>query len=344
MDPDAAEIDRLRREEARPGVEYLAAFAALRADHPFARGCAGRSEVGRTPWARLAVARTARARRGLAAAQPPGPPGAEPSARVSPAAPAGAAPAAPPPEIDVPDALARRGIASVDFVKIDIDGKDFEILQSFASALDSLQILGLLLEVNFHGSAADTDHTLHNTDRFMKAHGFELFNLTTRRYSMAALPGRYLYGFPAEAEYGRLLQGDALYVRDLASPEHADFAAAIAPVKLLNLVRIFAAFDLPDCAAEVVLRFDRRLAEVCDTRRVLDLLAAQAQGPFRRWPLTYREYMGRFEAQHPMFFPPGTLARRALGKAWRGALLRWWRLRAWAGGPRAGRPYGRGTS
>jgi hypothetical protein len=203
--------------------------------------------------------------------------------------------------------------------------------------LGSLQVLGLLLEVNFHGSAAETDHTLHNTDRLMKAHGFELFGLTTRRYSMAALPGRYVHPFPAEASYGRLMQGDALYARDLASPEHDDFTARAGPGKLLNLIAIFAAFDLPDCAAEIALRFETGLRGICDTRRVLDLLAAQAQGPFRRRPLTYREYMARFQAQDAMFFPERNPLRRILGRTVRASLRRWWRLRARvAGGSRGG--------
>jgi hypothetical protein len=323
IDPDVAEIERLRCQESRPGIEYLAAFAALRGDHPFAR----RSGLGRTPWNRLAVARTLQAAAGGAAPSLPPSGGGE-------AAVPGGPPAPRSPAIDVPEYLSHRGITSVDFLKIDVDGTDLEVLHSFSSALDSLQILGLLLEVNFHGSAAETDHTLHNTDRLMKGHGFELFDLTTRRYSMAALPARYLYGFPAEGDYGRLLQGDALYVRDLASPEHDGFTAQLAPGKLLNLVSIFAAFNLPDCAAEIVIRFERTLGTLCDTQRVLDLLAAQAQGPFRFRPLPYREYMARFEAQHPMFFPPASRVRRAAERAVRGSLRTWWRLKAWAGGGR----------
>jgi FkbM family methyltransferase len=319
IDPDVGEIERLKREESRPGIEYLAAFAALRDDHPFALHKAGRSDCGRTPWARLTVARTLQVMAEVAV--PP-----EQSTAAAAATPRGPM-ATSPPAIDVPDYLSQRGVTSVDFLKIDVDGKDLEVLHSFTCALDSLQILGLLIEVNFHGSAAETDHTLHNTDRLMKGHGFELFNLTTRRYSMAALPGRYLYGFPAEGDFGRLLQGDALYVRDLGSAEHDAFTAGLAPGKLLNLVCIFAAFDLPDCAAEIVLRFDPTLARLCDTEHLLDLLAAQAQGPFRRRPLTYREYMARFEAQDPMFFPATSRMRRGLSRVLKRSVHSWWRFR-----------------
>jgi hypothetical protein len=319
IDPNTEEINRLRREECRPGIEYLAAFAALPAAHPFARRKAGGSDAGRSPWSRLAVARSIERGSARSAAPMPG-------AHETTTAP-GSSSTPPPPSIDVPEYLSRLGIVSVDFVKIDVDGKDLEVLHSFATVLDSLQVLGLLVEVNFHGSACETDHTLHNTDRLLKQQGFELFDLTMRRYSMAALPGPYLYGFPAESHYGRLLQGDALYVRDLASTEHDDFAARLAPGKLLNLVSIFAAFGLPDCAAEVVLRFEEILAAGDDTPQVLDLLAAQAQGAFRRRPLTYREYMARFEAGDAMFFPTAGRVRRAVGGAVKGAVRTWWRFR-----------------
>jgi hypothetical protein len=164
--------------------------------------------------------------------------------------------------------------------------------------------------VSYFGSAADTDYTFHNVDRFMKAHGFELFGTTVRRYSLAALPAPYVSNFPAETDFGRPLLGDALYVRDLGRHEHDEFAAQLPLAKLLNLICIFAAFNLPDCAAEIALRFRDRLGNACDVERILDLLAAQAQGPIEQ-PLTYREYLRRFESHDPMFFPPSSACTAA---------------------------------
>ena len=206
--------------------------------------------------------------------------------------------------IVVPDLLRSRGIASVDFLKIDVDGKDFEILNSFDAALDGFGILGVGIEVTFPGAAGETDQSFHNVDRFMKARGFELCNLTTRRYSLSALPAPYVHDVPAQTMFGRPLLGDALYTRDLAAPEHAGAAAGLDPAKLLNLVGILAAFDLPDGGAEILLRFRDRVAGLVDVNHVLDLLAAQAQAPVER-PLTYRELVERFEGQDPMFFSAG---------------------------------------
>jgi Methyltransferase FkbM domain len=306
IDPNLAEIDRLKRAETHSGIQYVAAFAGLPADHPFARRKAGRSDWGRSPWDRLSAARSLRGMqdRQLSGAE-------KTAANLWPDV--ELADASRP--LVVPEYLLERGIENVDFLKIDIDGKDLDVLHSFDSTLDRLGVLGVGLEVNFHGSDADTDHTLHNTDRYMKAQGYELFNVTVRRYSLAALPGRYLLSVPAQTRFGRPLQGDALYIRDLGNPEHRGVAERLRPAKLQNLIAVFAAFNLPDCAAEIALVYRKALAEVCDVDRVLDLLAAQAQGNVER-PLTYREYMDAFDRGDPMFFPGAEASAPNVARPW----------------------------
>jgi FkbM family methyltransferase len=293
IDPNLAEIERLRTIETDSRIEYVAAFAGLPSEHSFAIRKGTRSDWGRNPWDRLSVARSIDILKARELSN------AEKTAanlwsetHLADAA----------QTIIVPDYLRDRDITSVDFLKIDIDGKDFDVLNSFDEALDALGVLGLGLEVNFFGSDQDTDHTFHNTDRFLKARGYELFNLTIRRYSDAALPSHCRFSFPAQSEFGRPLQGDAVYIRDLGSQEYAAFAGRLPPARILNLVCIFAAFNLPDCAAEIVLRYRNQLSALCDVEYLLDLLAVQAQGDVEK-PLTYREYMERFDAQDAMFYP-----------------------------------------
>jgi hypothetical protein len=318
VDPNLAEIERLRSLESSSEIHYVAAFAGLPPGHPFAIRKGSRGHWGRNPWDRLSVARSLETlkARDLSSAE---------KAAANLWGEMELADASQ--TIVVPEYLRERGITSVDFLKIDIDGQDFDVLNSFDEALDGLGVLGLGLEVNFFGSDRDTDHTLHNTDRFMKAHGYELFNLTVRRYSTAALPSRYLRTLPAQSEVGRILQGDALYVRDLGDPEHAALAARLQPAKLLNLIGIFAAFNLPDCAAEIALRYRDRLTTLCEVERMLDLLADQAQGNADT-RLGYKEYMERFEVQDPMFFPASALPRYLSARS---QVVRSQMPRVWAG-------------
>ena len=212
----------------------------------------------------------------------------------------------------VTDLLAARGWSAFDYLKIDIDGSDFEVLQTFDGKLAPAAVLGVQLEVNFVGTDSGDDHTFHNTDRFMRRQGYELFRLDVRNYSSRALPARYVWPTPAETLFGRPFQGEAYYGRDFA-------AADLERPGLLKLAAMYAAWGVPDMAAELLLARRAALAPAIDIDRALDLLAAQAQ-PERRRRLGYRSYIGRFEADDARFYRREgdyTLGER-LAAAWAG--------------------------
>ena len=292
FDPDVQDVERVRQEETLDGVTYVAAYAGLEPSHPFHTKRGAGEPWSRNPWGRLSVAYALDVLRQRTLTNPQ-----RTEANIW----SDVELATESQTVVVPEHLVANGVASVDFLKIDVDGVDLEVLHSFDPALESLQITGACLEVNFFGSECETDNTLHNTDRFMKAHGFELFNLTLRRYSMAALPRPFVSHVPSPTTSGRVLQGDAIYFRDLGSDEHADFSKALAPGKILNLICAFAVCNLPDCAAEVAIRFEESISPLCSVARVLDLLAAQAQAD-QEVKLSYAELLSRFDAQDPMFF------------------------------------------
>ena len=193
----------------------------------------------------------------------------------------------------VPDLVAARGWTDFDYLKIDIDGSDYEVLRTFDGKLAPAGVLGVQLEVNFVGTTNDSDHTFHNTDRFMRRQGYELLRLDVRNYSARALPGRYVWPTPAETLFGRPFQGEAWYARDFEG-------ATLEPSKLLKLAAIYAAIGVPDMAAELLLKRRAELGGL-DIDRALDLLAAQVQ-PDRLRKLDYRSYMRHFEADPPHFY------------------------------------------
>jgi len=314
IDLDVEEIARLKAAERNPAITYLNAFAAIAADHPFALKRKGKPEFARDPNPRLSTMQfvekmrisgrdvTGKEKRSSNLWQ---------SARLATES------------VVVPEYLQRNNVASVDFLKIDVDGSDYEILHSFDRALDDLKIMGVGIEVRVWGSDEDTDGTFHNVDRFMKAHGFELCNLSLRRYSTAALPGRFVTRAPGATESGRVHHGDAMYARDLGSGLYDDFAKSVSPDKLLNLAAIFAIFNLPDCAAEIATKFRNELATSDDVDGMLDCLTAQIEKSSSS-DGSYRQHIDRFENDPRDFLGtknPFTLAARALksgyGK-WRG--------------------------
>ncbi len=311
FDANAAEIARLTAREGSAHVVYSNALAAIDPDHPFAIKKRGQPDCQRNAWPRTSAKRYAelvQRGRGLAANNQTHASNPELTASA-----AGATPS-----VVVPEHLKENVVESLDFLKIDVDGKDFDVLNSFDQALSELAVLGVGVEVNFCGSDCETDNTFHNMDRFLKARGFELLTLSTRRYSVAALPSRFLRG-AGPTESGRILQGDAMYARDLASGLYDDFAHSLSADKLLNLMAIFAVFDLPDCAAELALKFREMLSSRFDVERMLDLLAAQEENSGKA---SYQRHVDRFTQD-----PRGALGTKnpalQLGRALKKGYLKW---------------------
>jgi len=147
------------------------------------------------------------------------------------------------------------------------------------------------------GGTGDTAHTFHNTDRFMRQQGYELMRLDTLNFSKRALPSRYLYSTPSATVTGRVYQAEAHYALVPAG------ATSQSAEKLIKLAAIFSAWDQPDGAAEILLTFRDRLAPLLDVDAALNVLVAQAQ-PGEEHPVSYQEYMARFQEDAPMFYPP----------------------------------------
>jgi Methyltransferase FkbM domain len=297
FDPNLQDIARLNAGETpQTGVEYVTAFVGPSRDDPAMAQMRIRDFWAHNPWGRLSIARTLEIR----AAEIVKSTGAEEQRLNLCTTEPSADPEYP---LVLADFLRERKLDDVDFVKLDVDGAELIILRSLERVLSDTKVLGLGIEVNFFGSDAADRNTFHNIDRFMRAAGFALFDLSVRRYSALALPAPYTNVTPAQGAWGRILQGDALYIRDCAAPEEAAFAATLSPQKLLKLSAIFSVFGLPDCAAEVLARFRAELASILDLDRALDVLVGDCTSSGRT-ALNYESYMQEFERDGPRFYPP----------------------------------------
>jgi hypothetical protein len=221
--------------------------------------------------------------------------------------------------IVVPELLAQRGWSDVDYLKIDVDRDDFEVLLSFDGHFEALGLTAVQLEVMFIGSDSDLQHTFHNTDRFMRRQGFELLDLEVRRYSARALPAPYVWPTPAETTFGRPFMGEAYYALDPAAAQGC--GRALSPQKLAKLAAIFSLWNVPDAAAELLLAKRTELDPLLSIDQALDALAAQIQ-PFRRHPRSYAAYLAEFESDSPTFYRrEGHISlQERLAAAWHGFL------------------------
>jgi len=291
IDPVASECKRLTDIEKNAKISYLSAYVGLPETHPFRIEREKQSTYSTNPWNRLSAKAAAGILRDKTASNEVLPVLNEWQSEVD---------SKEPPLMGVNDVAAQAGFTNVDFIKIDIDGNDLEALISAKETIETSPVLGLALEVNYYGTPHPTDHTFHNTDRMMREWGFELFDLTVRRYSASALPQQFQWAMPAQTTRGRPYQGDAIYLRDPCAWEYAPSSRVeLSPQKLFKLACLFELFGLPDHAAELLRDHEGALSETVKVEELLHLLANQADPTIK----SYQEYLHRFQTDPKSFYP-----------------------------------------
>ncbi len=288
VDPVIDECHRLTQREMNQAVQYLASFVGLPANHPFILKRANRDLWGANPFPRTSaavagaiLATRVESRDKLALLNDwPHQQLADPGHLVT-----------------VDNIASEYKLIPLDFLKIDVDGHDLDVLYSAEQTIRFGPVLGLALEVNYIGGAAETDHSFHNTDRLMRQWGYDLFGLTSRLYSAAALPGPFEYSICAQTRFGRPVQGDALYLLDpIARP---GLFSTLPVERLLKLACLFECFGLPDHAAELIASLPEHCLPTVSPGHLLDVLT----GEITNSSISYQEYMERFENDPTSLYP-----------------------------------------
>jgi hypothetical protein len=205
--------------------------------------------------------------------------------------------------VSLDDYVAQHDIPFIDFIKIDTDGHDIEVLLGAEKMLTSQRVLGVALEANFHGPLHKVANTFANIDLFLRSHGYSLYDLEPYRYSRQELPAPFLYRIPAQTVTGQIQSADALYLRDFSNPNYqAMFSMQPTAPEIMKLACLFEMFGLPDCAAEL-LKVHRRLID--PFYPVDKLLDALVPSKFMK-KSNYRAYMKSFSNNPKAFYPPSS--------------------------------------
>lgn len=157
-------------------------------------------------------------------------------------------------------------IPEPDFIKLDVEGAELEILQ----ATDLSSTFGVFTEFRFHREINGTP-AFHELDAYMRTQGFMLYDIEFSRQSRRGLPyqgtkmnytnGERLY---VETQGGQVMDGNALYLRD-------PLLFTMDPVQIMKAACVFELFNLNDCAAELLL--ERGKETDLDVPYCLDILA-----------------------------------------------------------------------
>lgn len=192
------------------------------------------------------------------------------------------------------EALKLHTVRSIDFIKLDVEGAELDILLGAKPFIGGNDLLGILSEIRFqeeiNGSPVFSEFDAH-----VRKFGFRLFGMQFSQQSRRALPypGLGDYRLPtgekffAYTTHGQIMDGDALYFRDLLLPANTAIRAAADPVQILKAAAFFELYCLNDCAAELVLAHRTILSDRVNCDVLLDLLSP----PLRRKHVGYKAYM-----------------------------------------------------
>lgn len=196
--------------------------------------------------------------------------------------------------VTLDEALKRHGIASVDFIKLDAEGAELDVLLGGENHVRSDSLVGIISEFRFQEEINGCP-VFWRLDAHVREFGFRLYDMQFHHQSRHVLPyeGLQDYRLPtgerffAYTRHGQIMDGDALYFRDLLIPANRAVQDRMGGVQLLKAAAFFEIYCLNDCAAELITAHRDRIQPYVDCDRLLDLLTP----PLRGKKLGYKEYM-----------------------------------------------------
>jgi hypothetical protein len=207
------------------------------------------------------------------------------------------------------DVLADQGLASVDFIKLDVEGSELEVLSGATRTLANAATFGVMFEflISSRAYLPDTERrfgTLFDIHALLDGAGFELFDISTYRYARAALPQPFSYRYTdsngkpyaGTSIRGQKTNGDALYCRDLVAVRDQATPSVARILKGACLLELFA---LEDCAMELLLHYREALAPRLDADRLADLLVPKVRGK----AMPYSQYLATYATRKTFFMP-----------------------------------------
>ena len=132
-------------------------------------------------------------------------------------------------------------INEIDFLQIDVQGADLDVLKGATKILDS--VLAIQIEVEFSHLYIDQP-LFADVDTFLRKQGFTLFDLSPAYRLKADSPIR------STVRAGQILWGDAFYFRDLLSEDTDEQLKS--PDQILKLACVADTMNFPDYALEIL--------------------------------------------------------------------------------------------
>jgi FkbM family methyltransferase len=196
------------------------------------------------------------------------------------------------------DILPAFKISQPDFIKLDVEGAEVDVLRGGSRCLKPT-LLGVLSEVRFQPEINGSP-TFATLDVLLQNAGLRLYDLQFYHQSRRTLPYPSLYDyrlpsgerFFAYTTHGQIQDGDALYFRDILVEANERVRDELSPISMLKLCAFLEIYSFNDCAAELISTHREKLSGTVNCDSLLDLLATGVNGSNIR----YEEYVSKFFA------------------------------------------------
>lgn len=144
-------------------------------------------------------------------------------------------------------------IPDVDFIKIDVEGADFDIIKGSLSRLKK-SVLGFSCEIHFQPWCMGAQG-FSELEQLVRPLGFRLYDVNLVRFANKAFPSMdsVAPGGCGVADYGQIIFGQAIFFRDaVAEIEDKKLILKWDEIRVLKTASLFEVFQLPDCAIELL--------------------------------------------------------------------------------------------
>jgi len=153
-----------------------------------------------------------------------------------------------PDDVTIDQLLLKNSIKNINFLKIDIDSNDCDILYGCENILKKNDLFGIKIEVKF--AEPNCSKNIYEPYLYLSDHNFILHKIITNSYTSDKIPEKFFYNFAGQNLNGTHLYGDLIFFKTLDN----NFLITLNKDKLINYCRILEIHNLNGMAAEILLK------------------------------------------------------------------------------------------